>query len=225
MRSTPCVAIDLDGTLIDSVPDLTQAANSMLEQMDEPACAEQDVRKWVGNGIPRLVERVLTGSFDGIPDQQRFEQGLPLFFQSYKNNVCDLSCCYPGVEEGLGRLAEAGLMLACVTNKSAAFTLPLLEQMGIIDAFELVVSGDTLAEKKPHPAPLLHIANELRQNPSECTLIGDSVSDIKAAQAATFQSIVVTYGYNQGFDLSEFKPDHMVNDFDAAVEIVLRQVI
>ena len=217
MKRIDCVAVDLDGTLVDSVPDLAAATNVMLRTMGRDEFSVDVVRKWVGNGVPRLVERALVGNFDGTPDKALFDEGLPIFLDAYQASVCDKSACYEGVETALETALDLGVRLACVTNKSEAFTLPLLEKLGIRQFFEIVVSGDSLPKKKPDPAPLLHIARNLGQNPINCALIGDSVSDIKAAKAAGFRSVIVTYGYNQGLNLADYEPDQLVDSFADAV--------
>jgi len=118
---------------------------------------------------------------------------------------------YPGVREGLDYLLTNGYPLGCVTNKAAQFTLPLLRDLGVLDAFGLVVSGDTLPEKKPHPAPLLHAAAHFGVDPSDSLMIGDSVSDVKAARAAGFRIICMSYGYNHGQDIRLAEPDAVID--------------
>ncbi len=216
------VIIDLDGTLVDSVPDLAVAANRMLADLGRDPVAESDVRRWVGNGVPRLVHRVLTGEVEGEAEGELFARGRESFLRHYAENVCERSRCYPGVVEGLGRLHQAGARLACVTNKPEAFTGPLLAGLGIDHYFESVVCGDTLAEKKPHPAPVLHAAAGLGTPIGRCVMIGDSVSDIRSAKAAGCVSVCLRSGYNQGLDLSRFEPDVLVDDFRAAVDFILQ---
>lgn len=217
------VIIDLDGTLVDSVPDLAAAANRMLADLGREPVAESDVRRWVGNGVPRLVHRVLTGETEGEADESDFSRGLEAFLRHYAENVCERSRCYPGVLDGLSRLHRAGARLACVTNKPEAFTGPLLAGLGIDHYFDAVVCGDTLPEKKPHPAPVLHAATGLGVRIDRCAMIGDSVSDIRAAKAAGCVSVCVRSGYNQGLDLSRFDPDVLVDDFTAAVDHILHR--
>ncbi len=216
------VIIDLDGTLVDSVPDLAVAANLMLADLGRDPVPESHVRRWVGNGVPRLVHRVLTGETDGEADEATFSRGKSSFLAHYAEHVCDRSVCFPGVEDGLARLAATGARMACVTNKPTAFTGPLLEGLGIDHFFPVVVCGDTLAEKKPHPAPILHAAAELGLPVERCAVIGDSVSDIAAAQAAGCMCVCLRSGYNQGLDLSQYDPDVLVEDFVSAVEHILQ---
>ncbi len=205
------VLIDLDGTLVDSVPDLAYCTDAMMERLGMPPQGEAKVRQWVGNGVERLVKRALLGQLDGEPDEALFQRALPIFMALYKDNVSQRSVLYPGVREGLVFLQDAGYHLACVTNKAAAFTIPLLKDMGIHDVFELIVSGDTTAEKKPHPMPLLHAAQHFGVDPHQALMLGDSISDVKAARAAGFQIVCVSYGYNHGKDIRDAKPDVVID--------------
>ena len=205
------ILIDVDGTLVDSVPDLAFCVDEMLKQLDMPARGEERVRHWVGNGVERLVERALTDDLDGYPDDDLKAKAMPLFLELYAENTCVRSCLYPGVREGLDYMKEAGYKLGCVTNKAAAFTIPLLKQLGIHDEFAIVISGDTLAKKKPDPLPLLHAAEFFDVEPSQAMMLGDSVSDVKAARAAGFQITCMTYGYNHGDNIADAKPDALID--------------
>ena len=212
MLSKPkMVLIDVDGTLVDSVPDLAYCVDEMMKQLDMPVHGEAKVREWVGNGVERLVRRALIGQLEGEPDDALFEKAYPIFMGLYAENTSKRSMLYPGVREGLDYLKSAGFQLGCVTNKAAQFTIPLLKDMGIHDDFEIVVSGDTLAKKKPDPMPLLHVAEHLGVTPGEATMIGDSVSDVKAARAAGFQIICMSYGYNHGVDIRDANPDAVID--------------
>lgn len=205
------ILVDLDGTMIDSVPDLAYSVDTMLARLGRPPAGEAAVRTWVGNGVERLVHRALTGSLDGEAPEDDYARALPLFMAIYGENTSGRSAPYPGVREGLESLKAAGYRLACVTNKAAQFTLPLLKDKGLLDLFALVVSGDTLPQKKPHPAPLLHAAAHFGVAPADALMIGDSVSDVKAARAAGFHIICVSYGYNHGRDIREANPDAVID--------------
>jgi phosphoglycolate phosphatase len=205
------VLIDLDGTLVDSVPDLAYCVDGMLERMGLPPRGEAEVRNWVGNGVERLVRRALTGTLDGEPDEALFQRALPLFMALYAENTSTRSQPYPGVREGLEWLRQAGYRLGCVTNKAARFTEPLLEDLGLRDYFGVVVSGDRLPQKKPDPAPLLYAARHLGVAPSRALMVGDSVSDVKAARAAGFRIVCVSYGYNHGRDIRDARPDAVID--------------
>jgi phosphoglycolate phosphatase len=205
------ILIDLDGTLVDSVPDLAYCVDELMTRLGRPPYGEAAVRNWVGNGVERLVRRALIGQLDGEPSDADFERAYPIFLDLYSENTSKRSVLYPGVREGLDYLLTNGYPLGCVTNKAAQFTLPLLKDLGILDAFGLVVSGDTLPEKKPHPAPLLYAASHFGVGPSKALMIGDSVSDVKAARAAGFQIVCMSYGYNHGQDIRLAEPDAVID--------------
>jgi phosphoglycolate phosphatase len=205
------ILIDVDGTLVDSVPDLAYCVDAMMEKLDRPPCGEARVRDWVGNGVERLVRRALVGALEGDPDAADFERAYPLFLDLYAENTSKRSCLYPGIREGLDMLKSAGYALGCVTNKAARFTEPLLEDLRIRDDFSIVISGDTLSRKKPDPEPLLHAARFFGSTPEASLMIGDSVSDVSAARAAGFQIVCVSYGYNHGVDIRDAEPDAVVD--------------
>ena len=206
------VLIDLDGTLVDSVPDLSVAVDEMQRTLELPERGEARVRNWVGNGVERLVKRALTDDLDGEPDQALFQRAYPVFKIAYAAVNGEHSRLYPGVEEGLARFREQGFKLGCITNKAAQFTEPLLASLGVSHYFELIVSGDSLPEKKPHPMPLLHAAEYFGVEPAQAMLVGDSMTDVKAARAAGFGKVVcVSYGYNHGIDIREANPDAVVD--------------
>ena len=212
MLSKPeMVLIDVDGTLVDSVPDLAYCVDEMMQQLGMPTHGEARVREWVGNGVERLVRRALIGQLDGEPDDALFEKAYPIYLELYAQNTSKRSVLYPGVKDGLDYLKAAGYKLGCVTNKAAQFTLPLLKDLGVFDYFGIVVSGDTLPVKKPDPGPLLHVAEHFGVSPARSTMIGDSVSDVKAARAAGFQIICMSYGYNHGMDIREAQPDAVID--------------
>ncbi len=205
------VLIDLDGTLVDSVPDLAYCADAMMRELGMPARGEGKVRQWVGNGVERLVKRALIDSLEGEPDQVLFDKALPIYMALYKDNISRRSRLYPGVREGLDYLQGAGYKLGCITNKAAAFTEPLLKDLGVYDYFQIVVSGDTLPVRKPDPLPLLHAAQFFKVAPGRAMMVGDSISDVKAARAAGFQIVCVSYGYNHGQDIRAAHPDAVID--------------
>ncbi len=208
------ILIDLDGTLIDSVPDLAFCVDAMMTELGLPVRGEAAVRNWVGNGVERLVQRALCNDLDGQPDTPLFERALPVFMRLYQENTSQRSCLYAGVREGLDLLHAQEYRLGCVTNKAERFTLPLLRDKGILDHFELVVSGDTLEKKKPDPMPLLYAAERFGVAPADSLMVGDSRSDVKAARAAGFRIVCMTYGYNHGADIREENPDVVLDRLD-----------
>ena len=210
------VLIDVDGTLVDSVPDLAYCVDEMMKQLDMPTHGEDKVREWVGNGVERLTRRALIGQLNGEPDDALFEKAYPIFLDLYAENTSKRSELYPGVKEGVAYLKAAGYKLGCVTNKAEQFTVPLLKDLGIYDNFEIVICGDTLAKKKPDPLPLLHAAEFFGVKPENAMMLGDSMSDVKAARAAGFQIVCMSYGYNHGEDIRDYNPDAVI---DSMVEL------
>ncbi|NNG12400.1 MAG: phosphoglycolate phosphatase [Halobacteria archaeon] len=211
MHKPEMILIDVDGTLVDSVPDLAYCVDAMMAKLGHPPRGEAEVRNWVGNGVERLVQRALSGSLDGEPDAADYERAYPVFLELYTENTSKRSCLYPGVREGVDMLMAAGYPLGCVTNKAAQFTEPLLKDLGLYDDFSIVISGDTLPKKKPDPAPLLYAADFFGCAPEAALMIGDSVSDVRAARAAGFRIICMSYGYNHGVDIRDAQPDAVVN--------------
>ena len=211
IKKPEMVLIDVDGTLVDSVPDLAFCVDEMMLRLGLQPHGEEPVRNWVGNGVERLVRRALVGQLNGEPDEQLFEQAYPIFLELYADNICKRTQLYPGVSEGMEYLQSRGYKLGCVTNKAEKFTLPILKQLNIYDAFEIVVSGDTLDVKKPDPGPLLYAAEKLQVAPNDSLMLGDSQSDVKAARAAGFQIICMSYGYNHGEDIRQYAPDQVID--------------
>jgi phosphoglycolate phosphatase len=211
MKRPEMILIDVDGTLVDSVPDLAYCVDQMMQALGRPAWGETRVRDWVGNGVERLVRRALLGQLEGEPDEADFERAYPIFLELYAENTSKRSCLYPGIREGLDYLRGAGYALGCVTNKAARFTEPLLRDLGVRDCFGLVVSGDTLPRKKPDPLPLLHAARHFGVQPADALMVGDSVSDVKAARAAGFTIYCMSYGYNHGMDIRQAHPDAVMD--------------
>ncbi|MGM0540808.1 MAG: phosphoglycolate phosphatase [Pseudomonadota bacterium] len=207
------ILFDLDGTLIDSVPDLAYCVDEMMKQLGMPVRGEDAVRDWVGNGVQRLTERALINAVDGMPDQALMDKAYPIFLELYAENTSKRSRVYDGVVEGLEWVLEQGYRIACVTNKAEAFTIPLLKDKGLYDYFEFIVSGDTCTEKKPHPMPLLHAAKLMGVEPENALMVGDSRSDVKAARAAGFHIFCMTYGYNHGEDIRDYNPDVIMDSF------------
>ena len=210
------VLIDVDGTLVDSVPDLAWCIDAMLGQLDIPARGEAAVRRWVGNGIERLVKRALVNADDGEPDESLTSRALSIFKSLYALNTSKRSQLYPGVLQGLDYLQSRGYRMGCVTNKAAEFTHPLLHDLGLTKYFEETVCGDDTPRLKPDPLPLLVAAQNMRVDPLRVLMIGDSSNDVQAARAAGFQIICTSYGYNHGEDIRRYGPDAVI---DSMVEL------
>ncbi len=207
------ILIDLDGTLVDSVPDLSFCIDEMMVILGYETCGVEKVRCWVGNGVAKLVKRALSHNLEGRVDKMLYDKAYDVFLELYARNISKRSRLYEGVKEGLVFLKSRKYKLGCITNKAMKFTHPLLKNLGIFDSFELIVSGDTLAKQKPHPAPLLYAAEYFSCKPNKCLMLGDSMSDVRAARAALFHIICVSYGYNHGEDIRSFKPDSVIDSF------------
>lgn len=212
------IMIDVDGTLVDSVPDLAFCVDQMMIELGLQLCGEERVRNWVGNGIPKLIERALIDKLDKESISKVYEVAYPIFLKLYSDNSAIRSRLYDGVKEGLDYLKSKGYLLGCVTNKAEQFTNPLLKKMGIYNDFRLIISGDTLDKKKPDPLPLLHGANFFNMQPNECLMLGDSVSDVRAARAAGFDIICMAYGYNHGNNIEDENPDLVIDSMDQLKE-------
>lgn len=219
--SPSMVLIDVDGTLVDSVPDLAYCVDEMLKKMGMQPHGEAAVRNWVGNGVVRLVERALTNDLDGYPEQAQLDQAMPLFNSLYSVHHSDRSSLYPGVAEGLAFLQKnKSISIGCVTNKAEAFTIPILKSLGIHDEFEIIVCGDTLEKKKPDPMPLLYAAKHLDVLPENSLMLGDSKSDVQAARAAGFDIICMSYGYNHGEDIHLYEPDAVIDSMTELLDLI-----
>ena len=211
---------DLDGTLAESFPDIAHAVNLTLKELGRNEAPEEKIRHWVGNGSPTLMKRALTGEMDGEPDAELFSQAMPQFFENYAEYAWHKSFLYEGVIETLDHFRSAGFAMACVTNKPARHTALVLEQSGLGQYFSCFVGGDSLATRKPDPEPLYHAAREINADPSQCVMVGDSLSDILAAKSAAMPVLCLTYGYNQGLDLGSYDPDQMVDHFADLTSLV-----
>jgi phosphoglycolate phosphatase len=222
LRKPEMVLIDVDGTLVDSVPDLAYCVDEMMKRLDMPERGEASVRNWVGNGVERLVRRALINDLNGEPDEALFAKAYPIYLELYADNTCKRSHLYDGVREGIAYLKAAGYKMGCVTNKAEAFTVPLLKTLGLYDEFGIVISGDTLPVKKPDPGPLLHAAEFFGVKPENAMMLGDSVSDVKAARAAGFQITCMTYGYNHGDNIADANPDALLDSM-AGLQSLLEQ--
>ena len=214
-RNKKVILFDLDGTLIDSAPDLALAVNHMLERLDHTTFGEDTIRTWVGNGAQVLIKRALSGQseIDERLDPLLFENALDIFLTFYAQNLAVTTVTYPNVSTTLRTLKEAGYRLAIVTNKPFDFIEPILKGLSLEGLFELYLGGDSLTQKKPDPMPLLHICEAMGVTVEQCVMIGDSKNDILAANSAGMQSIGVTYGYNYDEDIGVYSPDIAFDNF------------
>jgi phosphoglycolate phosphatase len=216
-RRFRAVLVDLDGTLLDTAPDIAAAANAMLAELGRPARDPAVIATYIGQGIPSLVHRSLSGTLDGTADASLFERALALFEHRYAEESGRRAKPYAGVVDGLARMQRLGLGLGCVTNKAGRFTQELLDGQDLARFFGCVVSGDTLARKKPDPLPVVHACDLLGAEPRDAVLIGDSLTDVLAARAAGCAVWCVPYGYNEGRPVGTLDCDAVVTDLvDAA---------
>jgi phosphoglycolate phosphatase len=213
------VAFDLDGTLLDTLPDIAAAANLMLADLGRAPADADAVRRYVGDGIARLTKRLLTSDMEAEPPAETFARARELFESHYRATFTSRTVPFPAVEEGLRRFADEGLKLACVTNKTESFTVPLLRATRLYGYFDLVLSGDSLLRQKPDPLPLLHCAREFGALPGELLMIGDSANDTRAARAAGCPAFCVPYGYGAQ-DVRELDCDAIVNDLIQASRLI-----
>ena len=214
------VAFDLDGTLVDTLPDLHEAANRMLAELERPAVAESAVRKYVGDGVDSLVKRLLAGDNGGEPDAAVFVRAGNAFRGHYSRVLSRASRPFPGVVEALQAMRRCGLSLACITNKPADFTNPLLRDIGLTSYLDLVLSGDSLPRRKPDPLPLLHCARVFGVPASRLLMIGDSHNDTRAARAAGCPVFCVPYGYRGTLGVHELDCDAIVPALLDAMKLI-----
>ena len=184
------VILDLDGTLIDSLDDLTAAANHMRQAFDLSVLSTSDVRRLVGEGARRLVERAL-------PDVslQEQERGLEIFLQYNYDPIADKTCFYTGVRETLEKMSSKGLILAVASNKSEAHCREIIRLLAADRNFAAIIGADSVAERKPSPEPLFHLMRQFGCAVPETVMVGDSINDMKAGKAAGVFTIGCSYGY------------------------------
>jgi phosphoglycolate phosphatase len=206
-RRPSLIVFDLDGTLVDSAPDLAHAIDEMLTRLGRPPAGEAKVRGWIGNGMPMLVRRALTGEQWPEADPEGFSEALALYMEIYEANLCHRPRLYDGALECLVALRQHPMKLACVTNKHSRFTLSLLKQLGIADYFDAVASGDQFTNNKPDPEPLLKTGERLGVRPADSLMVGDSAADAQAARRAGFMLACVPYGYHGGKGVDVLLPD------------------
>lgn len=211
------VLIDLDGTLLNTIPDIAAATNAMRKEVGLEPLSLDTVTAYVGKGSHDLVVRALSDNPDNqTPSDAQISEGLALFFKHYRTTNGRQTTIYPGVLEGLTAFRKAGLKTAVVTNKTTEFTHILLIKSGLAHLFDEVVCGDTCAHKKPHPQPFLHACQLLDTDPDDALAIGDSINDAQAARAAGISVLAVPYGYNEGRGVHDLDVDGIVTGIDEA---------
>lgn len=208
-RDFDLVLFDLDGTLIDSAPQLALAVNRTLTELGLAEADEAVVRTWVGNGADKLIQRAL--DYRAAPEL--FASARSLFDRHYQACLLEGLAMYDGVEQSLRRLQALGYRQGIVTNKPSHFVQPILDALGIADCFALWLGGNCVPVKKPSPEPLLLACHELGASPSRTLMVGDSENDVLAAQAAGMKVVGLTYGYNYGRPIADSRPDWVCEQF------------
>ncbi|MDY1033684.1 phosphoglycolate phosphatase [Stenotrophomonas sp. CFBP8980] len=204
----PLVVFDLDGTLVDSASDIAEALNRTLEDWQLPRVAEATVLTWIGDGVRRLVEQAFTAAGSTID----LDRVMPGFMVHYRECLLRSPRLFDGVAEALQQLQERGVPMAICTNKPSALVQPLLDHLGIGDRFALVLGGDSLPQRKPSGEPLRHIAGHFAFAPGDCLMVGDSLTDYRAALDAGMPVALVRYGYPRGLDLQHNEAVAVVDD-------------
>lgn len=208
------IIFDFDGTLIDSVPDLTLAVNILLSHYNLEPVTIEEATPFIGNGVKVLVERALKHAMPAEEvTKELFGEALEIYFKAYKENLCVDTYLYPGVLETLKYLHDKEYTMAICTNKPMEFIEPILKELSIERFFKYWIGGDSLPEKKPAAAPLLHIAANMNLDVKKCIMIGDSRNDIEAAKNAGMESIGLSYGYNYNEHISDYNPTKVVDNF------------
>ena len=214
------ICFDLDGTLVDSVPDLRLALNAMLDEYQLTHCFDADIKTWVGNGLPKLVERALNQVVQNGDVQGFFEEALSSFEKHYQHYLNSASGLYEGVVETLQTLKERGYKIALVTNKAEQFLPGLLKGFNIADKFDLLLGGDSLSRNKPDPMQVDFACEHFQVSKAQTIMVGDSRNDILAGQNANVQTIALTYGYNYGQPVSTLNPDYIINQFNELLDLL-----
>jgi phosphoglycolate phosphatase len=212
--------IDLDGTMLDTVPDFEVALNGMRAELGLAPITQAKIKPMVGKGSEKLIRDVLALDFDEAGVARHYEAAFAAYQRHYLAINGNHSALYDGVIDGLAALKELKLRIACVTNKPIAFTQPLLAQKGLAPFFELVYGGDSLPKKKPDPLPLLQVCRDFQLEPAEVVAIGDSSNDAEAARAAGCFVLTVPYGYNHGRPVQDINSDGIVSSLFEAANLI-----
>lgn len=224
-RSLSAIAFDFDGTLINSGPDLAAAINLMLQAIGRATFSTEHVLGWIGNGVELLVKRALSGRevVDPNLDERLYREARAHFDQFYSDNLCVNTYIYPGVIDALAKLHDNNIPMAVITNKPYEYTIRLLDALKLDRYFDIVLGGDSLAQRKPDPAPLHYILDKRDIDATQMVMVGDSRNDILAAKAAGCPSFAVTYGYNYGEPIEQTQPDWSANNLFPLVELFRHQ--
>ena len=224
-RDTKLIIFDLDGTLIDSVPDLAAAVNATLKHLGRELFGSDQIRSWVGNGAATLIRRALSASAQIDPnlDPHVADAALEYFLDYYRKHLCDHTLVYEGVHSTLLQLQKEGFKMGIVTNKPDAFVAPILKTLELEPYFALSLGADALSRQKPDPLPLRHLCEHFDVGVDQAVMVGDSKNDILAAKAAKMPSIAVSYGYNYEEPISVHQPDQIIAHFGSLYDLLVRR--
>lgn len=214
------VAVDLDGTMVDTAPDFHVAINHMLGELDLPSISADTVIRYVGKGTENLVRSILGLTLQGEALDARLPRATAIYLEHYQAINGDYSTLYPEVKAGLAAMREQGLRLACVTNKPEAFARALLNKTRLMHWFEVLYGGDSLPRKKPDPLPMLQVCRDFGIQPQQMLAIGDSSNDAQAARAAGCRILIVPYGYNHGLPVQTIDADGIVANLNEAARLL-----
>ncbi len=219
------IAFDLDGTLVDSVPDLAQALRMMLADLGRDSVSDDEVRNWIGNGAEIMIKRTLSKNIKIDPElsQEVYEIARTRFDYYYETNGHQRTQVYPGVMSTLKALKEKGYTLGIVTNKPHVFVPEILNDLHLAEYFSDVIGGDLLKTNKPDPEGLLSLREKHGLQDNQMLMVGDSKNDILAAQRANFSSIGLTYGYNYGEPIADSQPSVVCDEFSQILTLFSSQ--
>jgi len=220
LYAVQAIIFDLDGTLVDSADDLRAALKRLLADLGLRPIEPTEIKGMIGDGVLKLLERALVAA-NGDPQQK--DALLPLFLEIYQANSATLTRCYPGVAETLEALRRRGFRMAVVTNKPVLATTKILQALGLAKFFPVVVGGDSVQQRKPHPAPLLEAVRQLEVDVGQALMVGDNIHDVEAAHAAGMRCVAATYGYHHR-PPSQFNADHLIDRFGELLRLVIKPI-
>lgn len=213
--NTQAVLFDLDGTLVDSLPDIIASVRLTEKELQLPGCSDEQVCHWIGNGAKVLIRRVLTGDMDSLPREDALEKTFDVFMKHYAVQGTKLTRLYPDALAVLSYLKQHQMPVALVTNKPKPITVELLDTLGITHLFDVVLGGGDVLNPKPHGEMLVTAADRLGVSVENCLMVGDSSNDIKAARNADMPVVAVRGGYNHGEPIEDSQPDIVFDDLAA----------
>jgi phosphoglycolate phosphatase len=208
---------DLDGTLVETAPEIADAVNDTLRYFDWPIVTQQQVNDWIGHGTKELLIMALASvtksSVEAVRVSDDLKQALPIFDRYYQERCGTRSHLYPHVKEVLTRLRQQGSKLAVVTNKEGRYTDIVLRVHGLTDLFDIVISGDSFPVKKPNPTSVQNCLARWNVLPQQALFVGDSSIDAQTARNANVPVWLLPYGYNMGQTVQSCQPDRVIANF------------